>query len=75
MRDAEDDVEELDEGGLGVTAAAVLAVLFVAGAVFEDDAIGKAGVGHVFGAGEERTDAVVEDMGVAIFVHALEEGA
>ena len=72
---AKDDVEELDERALRVTAAAVLSVELGAGAVFVDDAVGEAGIGHVFAAGEEGSDAVVEDVGVAVFVHAGQEGA
>ena len=67
---AEDDVEELDEGALRVAAAAVLSVGLSAGAIFVDNAVGEAGVGHVFAAGEEGPDAVVEDVRVAILVHA-----
>ncbi len=73
MKDTEDNVEELDKRRLGVAAAAILTVLFVASAVFEYDAIRKAGVSHVFRAGEEGTDAVIKDVGIAVFVHSLEE--
>ena len=75
MGDAEDDVEELDEGTLRVGAAAVLAVFFCAGAVFVDDAVWEACVGHVLRSGEKGADAVVEDVWVAVLVHPIEECA
>ena len=73
--DAEDQVAELDEGGLGGGAAGVLDVGVGRPAGVEDDAAREAGVGHVLAAGEEGADAVVEDVRVAAVVHAIEEGA
>ncbi|KUI56631.1 hypothetical protein VP1G_10829 [Cytospora mali] len=74
--DAQDDVEELDDGALGVATAAVLAVLPAAGIVdFVKDAVGQARLGHVLAPCQERPDAVVEDGRVAVLVHALQQRA
>lgn len=71
--DVQDYVEELDQGALGVGAAAVVVPGLRAGSVVVDDAIGQTGVAHVPAAGEKRADAVVEDVRVAVLVHALED--
>ena len=73
MLDAENDVEELDEGALCVAAAAVLTIGFVTAAVFVDDAVWKTSFGHVFATSQERSDAVVEDVRVAILVHPYKQ--
>lgn len=74
MFDAKGEVEELDDGGLRVAAAAVLYVLVVWTTCVEDDAVGKTCFAHVFAACQEGSDAVVEDVWVAILVHAHQHG-
>ena len=71
--DPEDDIEELNEGALGIAPAAVLAVRGVAVDVLIHDAPRQAGLGHVLTTGEEGSDSVVEDGGVAVLVDALED--
>ena len=75
MFDAEDDVEELDEGALRVAASAVLFVFLLAASVLVYHAVRQSGIGHILASGKEWSDAVVEDVGVAILVHSCEERA
>lgn len=72
---AEDDVEELDDGALGVAAAAELYVGLLAGAIVEHDTVGETSITHVLASGEEGSDTVVEDVWIAALVHALEKSA
>lgn len=72
MLDSKDQVEELDDGRLSVAATTVLNVGVVLAVCVEHDAVGEAGFVHVLAAGKERANAVVEDVGVAVLVHADE---
>ena len=47
----------------------------MAGTGVEENASWQTSVGHVLATGEERTDAVVEDVRVAILVHLSEDTA
>lgn len=75
MLDTKYNIEELDEATLGVARPTELSVRLLACAVIEHNAIGEACIGHVLPTGEERPDAVVEDVRITILVHSLEKGA
>lgn len=74
--DAEDEIEELDDGALCVATAGVLDIfLGLSSAIVEDNAVGKASISHVLATREEGANAVIEDVWIAVVVHPLEEGA
>ena len=73
MLDAEDDVEELDQGTLAVAAASELTPLATTVAFVVKDAPGQACCGHIFAAGKVGADVVIENPGVALLVHAVEK--
>lgn len=74
--DTQDYVEELDQGGLSVATTAVLNVgVIIASACIELDAIGQSSICHILAASQERPDAVVEDVRIAVLIHSLEQCA
>lgn len=70
---AQDDVEELQQRALPVASAAELPPLASALAFVVKDASRQPGVFHSLESGEEWTDAVVEDHGLALLVQPFEE--
>ena len=70
---AEDNIEKLNQGRLGIGATAILAVCFGAAAVLIDDSVGETGFCHVLAPGKEGPDAVVEDVRVAALIHSDEK--
>lgn len=70
---SEGEIEELDDGTLGIAASAVLAPLSASVTFIVEDAVGQTGYGHVFATGEEGSDLVIEHLGIAVLVHSLEK--
>lgn len=74
--DTKSDVEELDDGALGVATTAVLAVLAATRLIeLVEDAFRQTSLGHVLAPCKERPDAVVENGRVAALVDALQQSA
>lgn len=71
--DAEDYIEELDDGALRVTATTKLHIGLLASAIVEHDSVWKPSISHILASCEERSDSVIEYVRIATFVHALEE--
>lgn len=72
---AENDVKELDERALGVAASTQLSVCLSICAVVKQDAVRETCLCHVFATSEERADAVVEDVRIAVLIHLLQDRA
>jgi hypothetical protein len=71
--DAEDYIEELDDGALRVTATAELHIRLLASAIVEHDSVWKSGISHILASREEWPDSVIEYVRIATLIHALKE--
>ena len=69
---AQEDVEGLDEGALGIAAPAVLVPLADTVSLVVVNALGETCFGHVLASGQEGTKVVEEGFGATLFIHALE---
>ena len=72
--DAEDNVEELNQGALSITSTTVLLPLALTIAFVVEDTSWQTGCSHAFAAGQEWPDFVIEDLGIAVLSHSAEKG-
>ena len=75
VRYTEDNVEELYEGRLCIRSATILTVWFRTTSVLVDHTVWKTSVCHVFGTSQERSDAMVENVRIAVLVHSVQKTA